>query len=184
MAPRTVDTAALKALGHPVRQRILRHLGRNGPANSAVLSRELGESTGTLSYHLRLLQHEGFIEEATDRAFGRERWWRRLPLDLRWPARDSLPEEERPLLDEITRVKAAEDLDLVHRFAAAAERFPAFAKGSRGFVHLTEEGLDRFFAEYLELLARHSHRPEDTPPGARPLHVRFFTLPADDAPDD
>ncbi|GLW12730.1 transcriptional regulator [Microtetraspora sp. NBRC 13810] len=183
MAPRAVDTAALKALGHPLRQRILRHLAREGPANSTALGKALDESTGTLSYHLRLLQRAGFVEEVPERATGRERWWRGVPTDLRWPAGDDVPEEQRPVLDEIIRTKAAEDLDLFHRFADAARRHPAWTKGSRGLLHLTEEGMDRFFEDYIELLRRHGHRPEDAPPGSRPVFVRFFTIPADLAED-
>jgi DNA-binding transcriptional ArsR family regulator len=34
---------------------------------------------------------------------------------------------------------------------------------------------------YIGLLQRHGHRAQDAPPGARPVHIRLFTLPADDA---
>ena len=60
---RTVsDPAALKALAHPLRLRILRHLGISGPATSTTLATALGENTGTLSYHLRRLERGGFVE--------------------------------------------------------------------------------------------------------------------------
>jgi DNA-binding transcriptional ArsR family regulator len=40
------------------------------------LSARLGESTGTISWHLRLLAEHGYIEEEPDRGTKRERWWR------------------------------------------------------------------------------------------------------------
>src|SRR5690349_5294051 len=49
------DPAALKALGHPLRQQILRHLHRDGPATATTLAAALGENTGATSYHLRQL---------------------------------------------------------------------------------------------------------------------------------
>ncbi|GFN05848.1 hypothetical protein Smic_44040 [Streptomyces microflavus] len=62
--PRTVDSPeVLKALSHPLRLRILRHLGAAGPATSTTLAAALGENTGTLSYHLRMLERSGLIED-------------------------------------------------------------------------------------------------------------------------
>ncbi|MCQ0011753.1 hypothetical protein [Actinomadura madurae] len=44
---------------------------------------------------------------------------------------------------------------------------------------MTEEGLAEFFEAYVRLLHEHAHGREDAPPGARPVHIRLFTLPAD-----
>ncbi|CAO0828107.1 hypothetical protein SMICM17S_04788 [Streptomyces microflavus] len=90
--PRTVDSPeVLKALWHPLRLRILRHLSTAGPATSTTLAAALGENTGTLSYHLRMLERSGLIEDIPERSTGRERWWRGVRgLDIRRPPQGEL----------------------------------------------------------------------------------------------
>lgn len=68
---------ALKALAHPLRVRILHVLTTRGPQTASSLASELGESTGSTSYHLRQLQAKGFIAEDPSLGTARERWWRR-----------------------------------------------------------------------------------------------------------
>ena len=51
----------------------------DGPATASILARELGESSGATSYHLRALASAGLIIEDLDRRKGRERWWKRDP---------------------------------------------------------------------------------------------------------
>ena len=73
---RRIDARSLRGLAHPLRMRILEALELDGPATSTTLSARLGESTGTISWHLRLLAEHGYIEEEPDRGTKRERWWR------------------------------------------------------------------------------------------------------------
>ncbi|MET7330746.1 helix-turn-helix domain-containing protein [Nonomuraea sp. NPDC005650] len=176
------DPGAHKALGHPLRQRILQHLGIHGPATSTTLGRALGENTGTLSYHLRQLEHNGFIEEIPERSTGRERWWRQISADLRWPSAGEMDEESQKLLDEITEFKVDQELELARRFFRDHRRYGEWAKASRGLTHLTQEELDEFFEAYMELLSRFSRTPEDASPSARPVFLRFFTMPATEDP--
>ena len=68
----------MRALAHPVRMRILELLAQS-PSTATHLAREMGESTGSTSYHLRALAKVDLIEEDTDRGSGRERWWQRRP---------------------------------------------------------------------------------------------------------
>ncbi len=69
------------AVASPLRLRIFELL-REGPATASQLARRLGESSGTTSYHLRMLAAAGVIEEDEARGTRRERWWRRLPRSL------------------------------------------------------------------------------------------------------
>jgi len=73
---RRIDARSLRGLAHPLRMRILEALELDGPATSTTLSARLGENTGTISWHLRLLAEHGYIEEEPDRGTKRERWWR------------------------------------------------------------------------------------------------------------
>jgi DNA-binding transcriptional ArsR family regulator len=73
------DTAALRAMAHPLRMRIIGSLRVDGPATSATLARRLGTDSGQTSHHLRLLARHGFVVEAPELgkgARGRERWWK------------------------------------------------------------------------------------------------------------
>jgi len=173
---------ALKALAHPLRLRILRHLSVHGPATSTTLAAALDENTGTLSYHLRMLERGGLIEDIPERSAGRERWWRGVPgLDIRRPPMDDVTAGERAVIAELDRLRGAEDLELARRFAAGQEEETeeGWLRGSRGLSHLTKEQLDAFHDDYLKLLAKYRHTPENAAPGARPVHLRWFGIPAD-----
>jgi DNA-binding transcriptional ArsR family regulator len=176
------DPGRLKALSHPLRRKILRQLSAHGPATSTTIGQVLGVNTGTSSYHLRLLEKHGFIEEIPERSAGRERWWRRAesPRDLRTPDPETLAPEDRPVLDEMLRLSHAEDMELLSRLLESYKRDRAWALLSRGFTHMTKKGLAEFVEAYLRLLHEHSVRSEDAPPDARPIYIRLFTLPADE----
>ncbi|MEU1849061.1 winged helix-turn-helix domain-containing protein [Streptomyces sp. NPDC019990] len=77
------DTAALKALTHPLRIRLLGLLRQDGPATASELATRTGESSASASYHLRVLAKYGFISEAEHRD-GRERRWRALHTVTSW----------------------------------------------------------------------------------------------------
>lgn len=79
---RILQGAALKALAHPLRMRILDVLGVEGPQTASTLAGKLGESSGATSYHLRALAAQELIVEDTERGSGRERWWRSAPGKL------------------------------------------------------------------------------------------------------
>ncbi|NGN70109.1 helix-turn-helix domain-containing protein [Streptomyces sp. A7024] len=179
-ARRTITSPeALKALGHPLRLRILRQLGTHGPATSTTLSAALGENTGTLSYHLRMLERAGLIEDVPERTGGRERWWRGVRgLDIRRPAEEDLSPAERAVAVELDQLRLDEDVELARRFTAGHRDSEGWMRGSRSLSHLTKQELGEFHDEYLQLLARFSRGPEEAPPGSQPVLLRWFGLPA------
>ncbi len=71
------DLAGLRALGHPLRLRLLGLLRIQGPATATTLGQTVGAAPNAVSYHLRQLAKAGFIEPAeaagSDR---REHAWR------------------------------------------------------------------------------------------------------------
>ncbi|NNC11446.1 helix-turn-helix transcriptional regulator [Planctomonas sp. JC2975] len=67
----------LRALTHPMRQRIMWELGARGHARAADLADIIGEPANSLSFHLRVLAKAGLIEESPEHARdARDRVWR------------------------------------------------------------------------------------------------------------
>ncbi|WP_336212311.1 ArsR/SmtB family transcription factor [Nonomuraea sp. LPB2021202275-12-8] len=177
------DLEALRTLAHPRRQRILDQLSSHGPATSADLARALELNTGATSYHLRELAKHGFVEELPDRAHGRERWWRFVPADLRFPLRSEQDEETRAILDEMNSRAIADDMQSFRRAQTAVDpgewgdAFPY----SRGTIRVSLEELRQFFEEYVALIMRYAKPAEEAGDDARRVHTRFFAYP--DPPD-
>ncbi|WP_405882917.1 helix-turn-helix domain-containing protein [Streptomyces sp. NBC_01136] len=185
------DLATLKALAQPRRQRMLQHLAVHGPATSATLARALGLNTGATSYHLRELARYGFVEE-TDapgeaEGHGRERWWRAVPGDRRFPPRSRQSSEMRLVMDELNHHVYAADLELFEQMqmqmqmqgdADEADPWVDAFPYSRGSVRLTLPELRTFFEEYIALLNRYKRPEADIPAGARTVLTRFLAFPA------
>src|SRR4051812_14232703 len=92
-AVRVTDVRALRALAHPLRNRLLGQLRLNGPATASRLGRVVGESSGATSYHLRQLAEYGFVEEVEGRGNARERWWRARHRMTSWQVADVIAQE-------------------------------------------------------------------------------------------
>ncbi|MFG2040422.1 ArsR/SmtB family transcription factor [Dactylosporangium sp. NPDC048998] len=178
--PEVMGLEALRLMAHPLRQKIEREM-RKGPVSATSLARALGESTGLTSYHLRQLAKHGFVEEVPELARGRERWWRVVPKDRRFPLRREQGEELRAVLDEMVRRDLAADLaefsEAQGRQADAEDPWTDAFPFSRGSVTLTIEELRDFFEAYIALLYKYRRPPEETPPGARTLQVRMYAFP-------
>ena len=71
-----LDSTSIRALAHPLRNRIVGKLRSDGPATATQLAARLGTNSGTTSYHLRKLAEIGMVAEADDVGDGRDRWWR------------------------------------------------------------------------------------------------------------
>jgi DNA-binding transcriptional ArsR family regulator len=191
-APREIsDVEELRTLAHPLRQRILRHLGQHGPATASILGKALGESSGATSYHLRMLAKHGFIEEVPERAHGRERWWRSPAKDLRFPRSAPRDPETRALLDQLNQLKLAADQELFAGFLARRTDLGEWADAlpcSRGSIPVTLPELHRFMDEYLALLKRYQRPAEEASAEVRLVAARFFAFPVPEpgapVPDD
>ena len=179
--PPEADPDTLKALAHPLRQRILRQLAVYGPATATGLARDLGENTGATSYHLRQLARQGLVREEPERAHGRERWWRSAGRQLRFARHSQQSPAERLLFEELNRLNYEQDLEMFGRFLAEREELGDWADAlpfSRGTLHLTLAELREFFEDYLALLQRYTRPADQHPPDARPVLTRFVAFPA------
>jgi len=178
-------TELYKTLTNPVRRQILDYIGKHREANSTSVARALGESTGTTSYHLRKLAEQHLIAEIPERSGGRERWWRALPFDHRQaPPAERTPEEDSALADWNSQ-RLSYDIDLYIRAMAEYDGPDGWVQAQRTGTWMTKEGVHALYAEYLDLLRKHSYAEEQAPPDARLMAVRFLEIPqADPRPND
>ena len=105
-AVQVTDVRALRALAHPLRNRLLGLLRMNGPATASGLGRAIGESSGSTSYHLRQLAAYGFVEEVEGQGTARERWWRARHRMTSWQASELLAQDGgAEVQDEMSRMQ-------------------------------------------------------------------------------
>jgi DNA-binding transcriptional ArsR family regulator len=71
------DPRVLRAIAHPLRNRILGEMSASGSLRAADIARELGIPANQASFHLRQLAKYGLVEEAPEEARDRrDRVWR------------------------------------------------------------------------------------------------------------
>ena len=187
LPPREVrDVEELRTLAHPMRQRILRRLQQEGPATSTTLARDLGENSGIMSYHLRLLAGHDFVREVAGRGQGRERWWEVSPEPV-WIPRERLSIEAQAEVSGLQPPGLAEDLEGFARFRATRQDMGAWGRGTwavqRARLTLTREEAARLIADQQELIGRYTREAGDAPAGARTVVFRFLAYP-EPSPDD
>src|SRR5215213_5846218 len=118
-AVQVTDVRALRALAHPLRNRLLGQLRVNGPATASQLGRAVGESSGSTSYHLRQLAAYGFVEEVEDQGTARERWWRARHRMTSWQAADLIAQEGgEEVQDEMTRLQIDQHAHVLNAWRA------------------------------------------------------------------
>ncbi|MFG2821182.1 ArsR/SmtB family transcription factor [Kitasatospora sp. NPDC048365] len=184
---RQIDARSLRALAHPLRMRILEELRENGPATSAKLSDRLGESTGTISWHLRHLAEHGFIEDEPERGTKRERWWRATR------SRNVLNTTD---FDRDPQTRAALDVYLAELLRSQYQRvadsmateWPEEWRGAGTVsdwnkLRLTPAQLRSLIDELTDVIERHTPDPDAEPdPAARPVLLQLQALPRKETP--
>ena len=185
---RSLSAREVRALAHPLRLRMLELL-RAGPATASMLARELSESSGSTSYHLRELEKAGFVEEDAERGNARDRWWRRTtPLFLvsSDPAGD---EEYAAALSQLRSVIVERDEQALQRYFATIGDAPqewqdaAFLGGWTLFA--TPDEMRRFSRMVISELDKLRRPIGERPSDARCVYVtlRALLLAGSDATD-
>ena len=164
---RITDPKALRALAHPVRQRVVTELYSGEVLTATEASRICDVTPSAMSYHLRALATWGIVERV-ESGDGRERPWRAVA-------------------DSITITPGAHraagivaDLEAgLDRLAAAVADGEEHGMTARGRLWLTDEE-ERELREALHALVRSygGRTSRDHPEGARPWDVYGLVLPA------
>jgi len=180
-----LSTKALKSLAHPLRVRIYDELSAYGPLTASGLGERLGESSGSMSYHLRELERSGLVRENTSRGKGRERWWERVPGSVAVPDARSLPAGSAERLaaklveDEWIRAREQNYRDFVAEGDQVFDpEWLDIATSDTINLRLTPEQLAALVAEVDAVFLAYGARYKQTPSaGSRPVQIHFNAFP-------
>ena len=180
---RVLDSESLKGLAHPLRLQLLESLKSLGPATASQLGERLGESSGATSYHLRILEKYGFVQEDTTRGSARERWWERSPSGLSLNVTDFEPHSpERAVAEMVGREWERHRAAMLDDFTS---RGPAelpkewYDASFINTIHLqlTTDQLREFGAEVEAVFERWVANHSTPTPGSRPVQSHFNAFP-------
>ena len=172
---RELTLSAAWVVSHPMRFRIMEVL-REGPSTSARVAARIGESRGTVSYHLRRLAEVGAIEEAPELGTRRERFWRRDPEMVVFPADRGT--EEHAISQRVAAMFFTRDEQVRHRLVT--EEVPPDWRESivaaSWFIRLTPDEAAELGGR-LYALTHALRSREDAPDGAVETLVSVSVLP-------
>lgn len=172
------DARELRAVAHPVRNRILTELGAAGPMRAADLARELGIPANQASFHLRQLAKYGLIEEDPDAGRDkRDRVWRLVSpdgvsIDLgalrRTPGGDAAAEV-------FSRSAAALGHAAVDAIYSAPREDGALRTVNDSAIRLTYEEAQELAGDFDELIRAWRERTRGKP-GDRRTYLAYVAL--------
>ena len=159
-----LDDRLVKALAHPLRQRILEVLNRR-VSSPRDIAEELGAKLGDVGYHVRMLRDYGAVElvrterrrgavkhfyRATTRAMLDDSQWARVPLNVR---RSIVSDALARIGQDVTRAAQARgfDRDDVH---VSLTNLDLDEQGYRDMVELVNGTLDRALGIQAEVVQR------------------------------
>lgn len=185
--PAELGPAALRALAHPLRIRILDLLPIRGPLTASKLGEIVGESSGSTSYHLRQLAKHGLVREVEGKGTARERWWERTPggFSISSAGKDSPAGRQtaEAVNMEFLRLRNERVMAFIRSGQEADEETLESWLGSATFVTVNKwatreqakavvEAWEQFAAEHLDPLSR-----QEGTPGAVPFEIHFDVFP-------
>jgi DNA-binding transcriptional ArsR family regulator len=188
--PAELGPAALRALAHPLRIRILDLLPIRGPLTASKLGEIVGESSGSTSYHLRQLAKHGLVREVEGKGTARERWWERTPggFSISSAGKDSPAGRQtaEAVNMEFLRLRNERVMAFTRAGQAADEETLESWMGSATFVTVNKwatreqakavvEAWEQFAAEHLDPLSK-----QEGMPGAVPFEIHFDVFPTVD----
>ena len=181
------DPRAMRAYAHPVRMALIGLLRTRGPLTATQAAEQLGESSGTCSFHLRQLAKYGFCEEAGG-GRGREKPWRATAM---FTTRNFTPGDS-----ELSAAERHLDASILERYRTRIAHWlqtragePPEWQRATGFgdlsVPLTAAELERLRDDVQALLRPYLGRvtgEDEAPEDARRVELIQFAFPAPDAP--
>ncbi len=182
------DPRVLRAIAHPLRNRILAELDAQGSMRAADVARELDIPANQASFHLRQLAKYGLVEEDPDAARDRrDRVWRSSGVvTVRLRELEESP-GGRAAADVYRRNGASWGHLVVDRVYAADRPADAHHSLAEGAVRLTREEAAQLAEEIGEVVARWTERTQAEPAEGRRTYLSLNVLlpyPESRDPDD
>ncbi len=179
----TPEPAALRALSHPVRLRMLGELRITGPSTASRLAERFGLNTGATSYHLRQLAQHGFVVEDEARGNGRDRWWRAATA-MTYTSDDDPDPDARAALDAFGQAAVVVYTEILQRAVDERTRLPDAWRRVHALsdwqLRLTPDqarGLRDEITAVLDRWQAADPGPDGAPAGAVPVTFHLHTFP-------
>ncbi|TWP35008.1 helix-turn-helix transcriptional regulator [Leekyejoonella antrihumi] len=181
------DPRVLRAIAHPVRNRVLQEVYVAGHSRAADIAEELGIPANQASFHLRQLAKYGLVEPAPEHARdGRDRVWKPvhehgLNLSLRQLERES----GGAAAVSVFRRQSAEDAKaMVDRALRADDSDPnVHVMVNNAALRLTKEEAEQFSKELTDLFGTWRRRTMGFHDGRRTYHLLEILQPMPDLPE-
>jgi DNA-binding transcriptional ArsR family regulator len=177
-----LDRHLVRALAHPMRNRMLGLLRIYGPQTATTLAGRLGVNTGATSYHLRQLADAGLVVEDDSRGNARDRWWKSAhqgtELDVA-ALLDQEPELTMGYLHGIGQTYAENMFAFIDAMQTLTPEWRDASELSDYLFHLRPEELAAMMAEVREVFEKYK-TPDLTAPlpeGAEQVTVQIQAYP-------
>jgi DNA-binding transcriptional ArsR family regulator len=186
VSEKVVDARVLRAIAHPVRNRILGELTATGSMRAADIARELSIPANQASFHLRQLAKYGLVEEDPEAARDkRDRVWRATNDDgLTIDVEDLAAQPGgRAAAQVFMRTSAAWAHAVVDDAYGVADREPGVHRSTTDLaVRLTEDEARELTTEMSDLLGRWTARTRGADGERRTYLVHLMVLPHPELP--
>jgi predicted ArsR family transcriptional regulator len=173
--------AALRALSHPMRNRMLGLLRMHGPATATTLANRLGVNTGATSYHLRQLAEAGLVLEDDSRGNARDRWWKAAHMGTSFDTGallESEPELTMGFLHGIGQLYAENLFRAIDELQTQSPEWVEASLISDYAFHLNPAGLKAMVAEIQAVFEKYStDLTQPLPEGTEQVSVQIQAFP-------
>jgi predicted ArsR family transcriptional regulator len=177
-----LDRHLVRALAHPMRNRMLGLLRVYGPQTATTLAGRLGVNTGATSYHLRQLAEAGLVVEDDTQGNARDRWWKSAHQGTAFDAAELLDEEPEltmGYLHGLGQTYAENMFSFIDAMQTLAPEWREASMLSDYIFHLRPEELAAMKAEIVAVLEKYK-TPDLTAPlpeGAEQVSVQLQAYP-------
>ena len=172
------DPTQLRAIAHPLRNRILLELSATGSGRAADLAAALDVPANQVSFHVRQLAKYGLVEEAPELARdGRDRVWRLAHRDIKVNPRELAASPGGAaavkVFHRVARARAHAMVDAVLDEGASDE----FRSQSESALRLTADEAKQCMKEVRDLISNWQERGRTEAEGRRTYLYMDLILP-------
>jgi len=177
-----LDRHLIRALAHPMRNRIVGLLRMYGPQTATTLAGRLRVNTGATSYHLRQLAEAGLVVEDDSRGNARDRWWKSAHQGTEFDAAELLdqePELALGFLHGIGQTYAENMFGFIDALQTLPPEWKEASVLADFMFHLRPEEMEAMMREVLDVFEKYK-TPDLTAPlpeGAEQVSVQIQAYP-------